>query len=257
MVDSSDVLEHWSNLNIYSETRRQEISNTLNPLVTSIEDYEKLACRLVMALGRIAPQDSRDDSLRDLFGEAFDALYASKNLFLDWLTTPAYSMLRRAYEISSLFAYLILEPNAFIDWESGKQISNAEIRSFLSEHPMGEREDELREMYRFLSQRTHVNRELTPHRQLGRGNEFTLGSISPPIFSIAGQALIWLLNIWFWVMALTMFHYKELLQVPDPDFGNAYLSVANDAQEVVKSVVADWEVLLKANGLHADEDAGT
>ena len=131
------AIEEWYNLEMYAETRRQELSKTFESLVEAINAYEQLACRLVIALGQFAPSDSQDDALRDLFAEAFDSLHISKRLILEWLPSSTLALLRRAYEITSLFAYLVLNPTQIEKWQSGKIIRNQEIRRFLANHPMG------------------------------------------------------------------------------------------------------------------------
>ena len=249
------AIEEWHNLEMYAEIRRQELSRTFESLVEAINAYEQLACRLVVALGQFAPSDSQDDALRDLFAEAFDSLHISKRLILKWLPSSTLALLRRAYEITSLFAYLVLNPAQIEKWQSGKTIRNQEIRRFLANHPMGEQEVHLRELYSILSAGTHVNREFTPHRQLGRGNQFTLGSISRPIMTIVGQDLIWLISIWFWVMALITYRYKEVLSTVDPGFGHDYMAVAKQAQDVVEGMKSQWDKLTAFDTSPAQEDA--
>ncbi len=245
MYLDSESLDEWRNLDTHAANRYRELASTFAPLVAAIDSYEQLACRLVLCLGHTAILDNQDDALLDIFAESFDALRGAKRKILEWAPGLDYSLLRRAYETTSLFAYLVAKPAEITGWQNGRQIGNKEIREFLAKNPPGEPLDELRRNYSELSEGTHANRGLIPIRHLGHGNEFTLGSIGRPRLTLAADHLFRLAGIWFWLMAVAGYRYIEMLGTLYPKYGEIYLRAATNIQEVTAAIESQWDKLVE------------
>ena len=226
----------YSRLSLYEQTRFRELTGIYSDELKLIEEYERLVCRIIMMLGETQPKDNLDECMRDLACDAFDTLYVAKNTVLRDYLPLGFPLLRRAYETICLLSYFHLVPSKADKWQKGHQFDNAEIRKFLDSHPMGDKEEQLRELYRLYTKGTHVNRDFIPHRYLGDGNQFTLGSISRPDLFVSTDYMEQLVRLWFWFVAVIIYHYRELFTSLDAGFFQDYFGVANRAQPTIQSL---------------------
>ena len=132
-------------------------------------------------------------------------------------------------------------------WQKGKKIGNAEIRKELSAHPMGEPEEQMKELYNFFCLATHPNRELTPRRFLGEGNAYVLG-----VIVIGAHELVMvvdycrkILEMWFWLTATVTYFYRETIAKSDKGYFEAYDQTSKEAQNVNRWLVENFNKLLK------------
>ena len=254
-ADYRDLGEsEFKNLPEYERTRSRELSEIYSDELKLIEDYERLVCRMIVMLGEVEPKDNLDRCMRDLTCDAFDVLYVCKTVILRNYYPLGFPMLRRVYETVCLVHYFHLLPSKADKWEKGHQFDNNEIRKFLNSHPMGEKEGTLREMYKFYTKGTHVNREFIPCRYLGEGNQFTLGSIVRPDLFVTTDYLEQTIRLWFWFVALVVYHYKELFASSDTTFGKDYLAVANRAQLAIQSLYEHKFRIREMNLAEEDQD---
>lgn len=234
-ISTEAAVEHAS-LQVYFKRRSEELSKIFEAVIEVVIEYEKLACRTVILLGRLEPKDELDRSVRDLLADAFDHLYVARRILIGGYLSVPFSLLRRAFESTSLLHYFILFPDKVKEWVQGKEIGHAEVRKALNKTPMGESAEMMQSMYRFFSKGTHPNRTFVPYRMLGEGNEFVLGAINRPILGVVAEEIQKLLEIWFWFMALVGFFYKERLS--RELFGREYLRIAGRAQRIAKELMA-------------------
>ena len=96
--------------------------------------------------------------------DVFDNLYESRNIILTSQLHVAYPVVRRAYESLSLFVLCSLDSKIAQKWHTGKQISNSAIRKGLAKHPLGEKEDDLRELHTFLILQREIVITYTAHK---------------------------------------------------------------------------------------------
>lgn len=226
----------YNTLPEYERTRVREFSEIYSDDIKLIEDYERLVCRMIVMLGEILPKDNLDRCIRDLICDVFDVLYAGKSIILRNYYPLGFPLLRRAYETVCLIHYFQLTPSKADKWDKGHQFDNSAIRKFLNTHPMGEKEDELRQIYTFYTKGTHVNRDFIPVRHLGEGNQFTLGSISRPDLFVTTDYIEQIIRLWFWFVAIVAYHYRETFSTLDANFGKDYLAIANRAQSAMQSL---------------------
>jgi hypothetical protein len=164
--------------------------------------------------------------------DIFDSLYESRHLLLENKLHLAYPLLRRAYESLSLTDLMCIDATYADKWEAGKEIKNEEVRTQLANHPLGEKIDDTKNMYKFFSNSSHPNRGFIPYRFLGEGNEFVLGSIGQPDLLMISDYALKHLNMWFWFGALITFEYKELLS-------NIYIEHYRDTAKSAQNT-ASW-----------------
>ncbi|MGH2360829.1 MAG: hypothetical protein ACRDGM_09860, partial [bacterium] len=228
----------------YSAIRTREISGMAGPYIDVTDRCGRLLARLTRVLGAIPPSGTQDIVLRDLMADVFDCLYEARVLILSGKCTVAYSIARRAYESLSLLHLCALDSVWAERWERGEKISNAQIRKQLSGHPMGEPEEQMRELYNFFCMATHPNRDLVPHRLLGEGNLFVLGAIRlPDLLEVVHYAMKHL-EMWFWLAATVTFFYREQLTGADESYHAAYMTARKDAESVMKDLTANYNRLL-------------
>lgn len=237
--------EEYHRLKEYAETRFSELSKIFQDEIHVLTEFEELICRASVILGSYPSKDITDRSIRDILADVFDFLYISRRLIFEGYATIAFPLLRRAFECNSLTQYFILLPDKAIEWDKGKQISNAEIRKYLDSHPMGESEKAMKDLYAFFSGATHPNREYIPARFLGEGNEFVLGAIGAPNLSIVADYIYRLLELWFWFATLITYYYRDIFSSVDKNYGHDYMKVASEAQRVNEQLVKNqrelWE----------------
>ena len=209
-----------------------------------------------MILGKIEPKSLRDEVLRDLFCEAFDILKASKEYILKWQISPVFPLLRRAYEIISLFVYFVLKPDIIEKWEEGRQINQTEIRDYLSKHPLGESKESQKNMYSWLSRGAHINRDFIAYRGLGRGNEFVLGSIQKPHLLIISDHFSKTLDSWFWLIAVFNAVYSPVFEKTDSSIIDFYFEIADSAKKASKWLEKNWNDLNKMYKQDLSEKGG-
>ena len=237
MVDySRQAKESWLQLPAYGKQRYDESSRMFKDEIHVLEGYEQLGCRVALVLGKNKPQDLTDSSLRDIFADVFSSLYLARDLIFKGYLDHSFPLLRRAFEATCLLQYLAFLPEKAKVWDSGHQINLREIKQFLDSYPMGESAKMLEKDYTFYSRGTHVNRDYIPHRYLGDGNEFVLGAIGVPNLLIVTDYLDRLVGLWFWVMAVTTFNYRELVTQVDPACHENYMELAGKAQAATKRI---------------------
>jgi hypothetical protein len=228
----------------YASIRKEEISAMAEPYVRITDRYGRLVSRLVLILGSREPVDTQDIVIRDLMADIFDCLYESRSLILEGKLNVAFPIARRAYESLSLLHVCTLDASWAEKWSKGKKIGNADIRKELAAHPMGEAEQEMKDLYNFFCSATHPNRELTPRRFLGEGNEFVLGAIGAPDLVMVSDFCIKNLEMWFWLTATITYFYRKTVDAEDCGYFDTYRQSAKEAQEVRAWLVDNFNRLL-------------
>jgi hypothetical protein len=232
----------------YARRRSVELSRLFREEELTAIAYERLLCRLTLILGTISPRNAHDRAIRDLQADAFDALYVARRVIFEAFSAPGFGLLRRAFESISLIHYFLIHPPKAADWTRGKQITNAQVRRALRDHPLGEDEESLKRAYAFYSGGTHPNRDYIPRRFLGEPNEFVLGSIGKPSLILIGEKLEHLLAHWFWLGALVSTRYLEITAAFDKGFGDAYMQAAQRNQAVAQLLRARLVDLIAREG---------
>jgi hypothetical protein len=167
---------------------------------------------VTLILGKTPPASGRDAAIRDLMADVFDFLMETRPLITKGNVEIAYPLARKAYESLSLMIACHLDESLVKRWIAGKQIGNAEVRRVLGKHPLGEPQEQTKELYNFFSKTTHPNRDQIAQRFLGEGNEFVLGAIGRPSLAMLADYGIKLLNLWFWYGAFICFIYADVLE---------------------------------------------
>ncbi len=221
----------YSGLQKCANFRRDELGKLYKPYIDATDLYGQLICDICSSLGNIPPSDEQEKVVRDLMADVFDNLYESRNIILTGQLNVAYPVVRRVYESLSLLALCALDKKIAQKWQAGKQISNSAVRKGLAKQPLGEKEDDLRELYKFFSQASHPNRDLIPERYLGEGNEFVLGAIGMPDLVMVTDYCLKHLSLWFWFAAVISTILGQKLGSSFSSYRARYLSVAKDAQE--------------------------
>jgi hypothetical protein len=139
-------------------------------------------------------------------------------------------------------------------WIAGKEISNAEIRRVLDQHPMGESEKSTPEFYSFFSRAAHPNRKTMFGRSLGDGNEFVLGSIGRPSLAMLADYALKTLDLWFWFGAFVAFVYRRTLYEADANFKSGYDAAVKMAREVSPWLVEQFNRTLAQERNHMDRN---
>ena len=216
----------------FAVTRHHEIVSMAEPYIASTDRYARLVARLVSFLGHVSPRDEQDRVIRDLLADVFDFLYEARQLILGGKLSVAFPLARRAYESLSLLHLCAVEPKWATKWQQGKQIGNAEVRKALGEHPMGEPEAEMRELYKFFSEAAHPNRSLVPQRFLGEGNAFVLGMIGKPELYFVFDYCSKHLGLWHWFAATVSYFYRESIGPVDRAYFEEYHECVERAKPV-------------------------
>ena len=246
--------KHYESLQDYSDTRTKEISPMLQPFIKITDRYGRLVSRLTLLLGEIKPKDVQDVVIRDLMADVFDSLYEARILILAGKLNVAFPVARRAYESLSLLHICTLDKSWAEKWSKGKKISNVEVRKELNKHPMGEKEDNTKDLYNFFCLATHPNRELIPRRFLGEGNQFVLGVIGAPDLVLIVDYCLKTLKLWYWFTATVSFFYKEMYLSIDKNYLESYMQTATDAQDTATWLVENFNKLLKEAQEHWDKE---
>lgn len=210
--------EHYNLLPEYATLREQESRAMFGPFIEATDKFGKLISRLIYLLGDSLPADVQDAVIRDITADIFDFLYESQPLILSGKLHIAYPLLRRAFESLSLLHTCILHKEVAEKWQHRGKFENRDLRRILSEHPMGEPEAHLKELYQFFSRATHTNRETLSNRKLGEGNKWVLGAIGIPEAVLMVDHCMKTLELWFWLSASATHHYKELLTTNHRDY---------------------------------------
>jgi len=222
----------YAALDEYAALRRHELSEMLRPYIEVTDQYGALICRVTLILGKTPPRSKLDTVLRDLMADVFDFLYEARPLIVKGKLEIAYPLARRAYESLSLMVACFLDPKIADRWTAGKHIGNAEVRCVLGQHPMGESEEKMRDLYKFFSMATHPNRSLVAQRFLGEGNEFVLGAVGRPSLAFLADYALKTLNLWYWFGAFVNFVYLDVLGKNDPKILKDYNRTMKTAQDV-------------------------
>jgi hypothetical protein len=234
----------YSDLQKYSNLRREELGKLYKPYIDVTDLYGQLICDICSFLGNIPPLDVQEKVIRDLMADVFDNLYESRNIILTGQLHVAYPVVRRVYESLSLLVLCVLDIKTAQKWQAGKQISNHAIRKGLSKHPLGEKEDDLRELYKFFSEASHPNRGLVPERYLGEGNEFVLGAIGMPDLVLLTDYCLKHINLWFWFAAVVLAVFGKKLGSNESSHRSRYLSIAKKAHECIEWLSEEFNRLL-------------
>lgn len=234
----------YSDLQKVANLRREELGKLYKPYIDVTDLYGQLICDICSTLGGIPPSDVQEKVIRDLMADVFDNLYESRNIILTGQLNVAYPIVRRVYESLSLLVLCGLDKKTAQRWQTGKQISNAEVRKGLAKHPLGEKEESLRELYKFFSEASHPNRCLIPERFLGEGNKFVLGAIGMPELIMVTDYCLKHLSLWFWFAAMISVIFCQKLGSSFSSYRARYLSVAKDAQECSEWLRSEFNRLL-------------
>jgi hypothetical protein len=235
----------YNDLEKFSESRRRELRKLYKPYLDVTDRYGQLICDLSLLLGEIPPSDVQEKVVRDLMADVFDNLYESRRIILTGQLNVAYPLIRRAYESLSLLVLCALDGHTAQKWQDGKQISNSEVRKRLDKHPFGEKEEELRELYKFFTQASHPNRELIPERYLGEGNEFVFGAIGMPDLVLVTDYCLKHLKLWFWFAAVISMVLVPKTGQDFTAYGSKYLTIAKDAQDCGNWLSVEFNRLLR------------
>lgn len=236
--------EQYRKLEEYADLRRSELTERLSPVVELADAYGILVSRAVIALGDVPPASRQETVLRDLIADVFDFLYEWPRPLFEGRLQVAFPLGRRAYESLSLLSACNQDLAIAERWDSGKQISNGEIRKALAELPFSESEELLGSLYRFFSKGAHPNRDLISERYLGEENSYVLGSIGqPPLVLIVDQCQ-YLVQMWFWFGAVVGHVARHALANSDPTWGQDYLKVAENAKTLAQWLGGSFNALL-------------
>jgi hypothetical protein len=230
--------------------RTASLSKTLHPYIQVTDAYADLICEIVDVLGTERPSSIEEIVVRDLLADVFDSLHEARRIILTGKCSTAYPTARRVYESMSLLALCVFDPSVAKQWQSGKQISNSEVRRGLAKQILGEEEHATKELYNFFSLGAHPNRDLIPGRYLGEGNQFTLGAIMVPSLALVVQYCAIHLSMWFWFTATTLHKFHMLVDAAKPDLGQRYLQVARAAQQLQPELRRNYDRLLKEEREH-------
>ena len=211
------LIEEWD------EKRAAELTAKYKPYVQVTDAYADLVCEIIDVIGNHKPESIQDGVIRDLAADVFDGLHESRRVILTGKCSIAYPLARRVYESLSLMVLCILDSKFATKWHSGNEIPNAVVRRELAKHPLGEKEESTKELYKFFSLGAHPNRNLIPHRFLGEGNQFVLGAIPKPNLALVTEYCLIHLRMWFWFTAVLLHPYCDLVDAARPDFGKRYL----------------------------------
>lgn len=237
--------ELFEQLPSFAAQRLQEITVMAQPYIDVTDQYARLVARLTYLLGHIAPSNTQDRVVRDLMADVFDFLYEARGLIVGGKLATAYPLARRAYESTSLLSLCALDSAWAEKWESGKKISNGDVRKHLSKHPMGEPEADMRDLYDFFCTATHPNRELVAARRLGEGNEFVLGMIGMPDLYFIVDYSSKHLELWHWLTVVVTYFYREKLLEHDRAYFDVYSATTKDGQRIKKWLVENLPRLRK------------
>lgn len=130
-----EARKYYKSLQKISQQRHEELSEILKAYDEITDEYGVLVCGITLLLGNVPPQDIQDKVVRDLMADIFDSLYESRRLLLESKLNLAYPLLRRSYESLSLLSLICNDASYAKKWESGKEISNSEVRKELAKHP--------------------------------------------------------------------------------------------------------------------------
>ncbi|WP_408998471.1 hypothetical protein ACJ77P_12940 [Syntrophus buswellii] len=243
--DPLDAKNHYESLHKFSDTRAKEMNQMFLPFIDITDRYGLLISRLTIILGNAKPKDTQDIVLRDLMADVFDCLYESRDLIMGAKINVAFPVVRRAYESITLLNLCAINKSFANKWHSGKEIKNAEVRKELDKHPLGESKEDMKKLYNFYCLGSHPNRELIPRRFLGEGNQFVLGAIGKPNLWLACDLCIKILEMWFWLTAMVSVIYHDMLSKVDIGYNDAYSQTSNDAKEISKWLVLNFNNVLK------------
>ncbi len=241
----NDAEKHYESLEMYAANRSKQISEMSKPFINITDRYGRLISRVVLILGGIKPDSTQDMVLRDLLADIFDCLYEARHLIMASKLNIAFPIARKAYETLSLMSLCAIHKKWAEKWQKGKQISNATVREELGKHPMGEQEEELKKLYSFFCLATHPNRELSPYRFLGEGNQFVLGVIGKPNLLMVCDYCIKIIEMWYWFGAMVSFLYREKIYKVDKSYFEYYDQTAKEAGDVKEWLVENYNRLLE------------
>ena len=234
----------YNDLQKVANFRREELGKLYKPYIDVTDLYGQFICDICSSLGDIPPSDVQEKVVRDLMADVFDNLYESRNIILTGQINVAYPVVRRVFESLSLLVLCALDNKSAQKWQAGKQISPRAVRKGLAKHPLGEKEENLRELYKFFGLASHPNRSLIPERYLGEGNEFILGSIGMPDLVMVTDYCLKHLDLWFWFAAVISITLGQKLGPSFASFRDRYLRIAKDAQECREWLSSEFNRLL-------------
>jgi hypothetical protein len=224
--------------------RASELQPLLEPYIRVTDQYGALIGDVVLALGKIPPQNGQDIALRDLLADTFDFLYEARHFIIRGKPEIAYPLARRGYESLSLLVACHLDLKLAARWMARKRVSNEDVRKSLGKHPEGEAESATRELYKAFSDISHPNRDTVAYRFLGEGNEFVLGSIGRPSLVLIADYALKTLDLWFWFGAVVVSAYLPVLGRANPGIITNYHDAAETAKAVSSWLVAQYNRVL-------------
>jgi hypothetical protein len=217
---------------------RADLSKEFAKELEIILEYERFLCGLTAIVGRTQPTDEADRALRDLLAETFDMLYAARSLIFDGFSSAPFPLLRRAFECICLFHYVLLNVENAKKWVDGSEISNGDIRKFMSRKGLPEYAESLRKTYGLQSRSVHPNRGHMVMRRLGEGCGFSLAGAGSPPQLIVAHYLQELIDMWAWFSRLAVERFSSAL-------GEAHREVARYEDELSTRALATHEALRK------------
>lgn len=192
---------------------QRKIRKEFKKLISFIEKIEKIHGRMILSLGNSPPKNIADDSVRDLYCEAFDALYSAKELAQKGILSMPSVLIRNAWESTLLITYFTLHPEKAEEWRMGKEIRQKVIREAHKNHPRGGSEESQKEMYHALSRAAHPGAvgRIIVHRLLGSGNAYPIATAGFPEPLLILENLDMIIRHWLMLRASIEIYYGEKL----------------------------------------------
>lgn len=214
----------------------KKIRKEFKKLISFIEKIEEIHGRMILSLGELPPQDIADDSVRDLYCEAFDALYSAKELAQKGVLSMPSVLIRNAWESTLLITYFTLHPEKAVAWRMGKEVRQKVIHEAHKNHPKGGNEESQKEMYHALSKAAHPGAagRIIAHRLLGSGNAYPIATaIFPEPISIL-ENLDMIIRHWLFLKASIEIYYDERLFENDQGLREAMKEISDGEANKLK-----------------------
>lgn len=224
----------------------KKIRKEFKKLISFIEKVETIHGRMVLSLGCLSPEDVTDDSIRDLYCEAFDALYSAKKLVEKGILSMPIVLIRNAWESTLLITYFTLHPEKATEWRTGKEIKQKVIREAHKNHPKGGNSESQREMYHTLSQASHpgAGGRIVVHRLLGSGHYYPIATAGFPEPIQVLEILDILIAHWLYLRASIEIYFGDKLFENDPGLREAIKEISDGEANKLKPWM--WEKHSKA-----------
>ena len=226
----------------YADKIYRELPREVRRDYERIMEVEVMACRIDYALGKTAAKDVADISMRTLFTDAFDALYAARSLAQRRFFAASFTLQRRALESTSLLRYFHLVPDEAQRWAEGAEIQNRVVRIFLEKHEMAADAGEMKSAYALHAKFAHPNCSFLVKRGSNEPEGPTLGPYSPVSNDLHHVVLALLMLQWESLMSTALKVYGKSIIALDAGFEKDATSLNKRFTEArrVASHRIDW-----------------